>query len=662
MRYSRLSAPVIAGLIIVGAIATPASASATNFVVATIKVTSASRPDPAPVAIAIAPSNDSAYVCNTFDGTVSVIDLQTNTVATTIPHGPTSIGDGPSAVAIDEPHHQAYVANYNSHTVSVIDTTTNAVSMIIPNDSARGIGKGPAGIAVDAGLSRAYVANLIDGTVSVIDTSTNRVTAVVAHDPLSGIGDFPIDVAIDTGLHRAYVANLNDHSVSVIDTTTDSVIAVIPHDIATGIGLNPRGLAVDSRRHRVFVANERSGTVSVVDTVTNRVIGVIPNDRTNGIGDGPDGVAVDPDGRQVWVSTEGQITAIDAETLHLIRVIPKESGSYCGSGIQSIGIDSARRHALITGSNSQTVTVMDLQSTAPLVRVSGGGRYESSARLSAAEFPAGAPVAYVASGEIFPDALSGGAVAGSQGAPLLLVSRDSIPEAVGAELARLRPGKIVVLGGPASVSDAVVGALTAYAPATRIGGIDRYAVSAALSAQAFTPGRPAVYVASGENFPDALAGGAAAGLRGAPVLLVQRDAVPAAVQTELARLRPGKVVILGGANTVSAAVEGVLGTIAPTTRVAGVDRYDGSAAVSANTFPTGARTVFIASGSTFPDALSGGPAAVSNNAPILLVMRDSIPASVAAELSRLQPTRIVVLGGANSVSPAVFDQLGTFLL
>ncbi|WP_066039538.1 cell wall-binding repeat-containing protein [Herbiconiux solani] len=613
------------------------------------------------MAVAVEQSSDRAYVSNTFDGTVSVIDLQSNTVATTIPHGPTSIGDGASAIAVDEPHRQVYVANYNSHTVSVIDTTTNAVIKVIPYDSTRGIGKGPTGIAVDSNLSRAYVANFIDGTVSVIDTSTNSVTAVIPHDSLSGIGNYPIDIAIDAGLHRAYVPNLNDHSVSVIDTTTNSVITVIPHDVATGIGLSPRGIAVDSIRHRAFIANERSGTVSVVDTVTNHVVGVIPNDRTNGIGDGPDGIAVDPDGRQVWVATEWQMTAIDAETLHVIRVIPKE-GSYYGSGIQSIGVDSARRHALVVGLNSQTVALMDLDSTAPLVRVSGADRYESSARLSAAEFPAGAPVAYVASGENFPDALSGGAVAGSRGAPLLLVSKESIPAAVGAELTRLRPGRIVVLGGPASVSDGVVGALTAYAPATRVGGVDRYAVSAALSAQAFTPGPPAVYVASGENFPDALAGGAVAGLRGAPVLLVQRDAIPAAVQTELARLRPGKIVILGGVNTVSAGVEGVLGTVAPTTRVAGVDRYDGSAAVSASAFPTGSRTVFIASGNTFPDALSGGPAAASNNAPILLVMRDAIPASVATELSRLRPTRIVVLGGANSVSPAVFDQLGAFLL
>jgi hypothetical protein len=67
------------------------------------------------------------------------------------------------------------------------------------------------------------------------------------------------------------------------------------------------------------------------------------------------------------------------------------------------------------------------------------------------------------------------------------------------------------------------------APRTeRIAGVDRYATAAAVSASAFSPGVAVAYVATGTSFPDALAGGAAAGLRDAPVLLVARDEVPAA--------------------------------------------------------------------------------------------------------------------------------------
>jgi putative cell wall-binding protein len=72
-------------------------------------------------------------------------------------------------------------------------------------------------------------------------------------------------------------------------------------------------------------------------------------------------------------------------------------------------------------------------------------------------------VAYVATGTNFPDALAGAAVAGNLGGPLLLVTRDTIPAATAAELSRLKPARIVVLGAAGVVSDAVQNALSAAA-------------------------------------------------------------------------------------------------------------------------------------------------------------------------------------------------------
>ena len=74
----------------------------------------------------------------------------------------------------------------------------------------------------------------------------------------------------------------------------------------------------------------------------------------------------------------------------------------------------------------------------------------------------------------------------------------------------------------------------------------------------FAPGVAVAYVATGVDFPDALSGSAAAGLRGGPVLLVCPSGVPAVVATELSRLKPAKIVILGGTGVVSAAVQSAL--------------------------------------------------------------------------------------------------------
>jgi putative cell wall-binding protein len=287
-----------------------------------------------------------------------------------------------------------------------------------------------------------------------------------------------------------------------------------------------------------------------------------------------------------------------------------------------------------------------------------------SANASAATFAPGVPVAYVAVGTKFPDALTAGPAAAQQGGPVLLTTTDALPASVAAELARLAPQRIVVVGGPASVSDAVLAALDAYTagPVSRIGGPDRYAVAAGISAATFAPGVPVAYVAVGTKFPDALTAGPAAAHGGGPVLLTGTDSLPASIAAELTRLAPQRIVVAGGPASVSDAVLVALDayTSGPVSRIGGPDRYAVAAGISATTF-AGADTVYLANGANFPDALSGGPAAGFTDHPMLLTSTGSLPASIAAEISRLQPTRVIVLGGPASVSEAVIAQLQALL-
>ncbi|WP_432432639.1 cell wall-binding repeat-containing protein [Cryobacterium breve] len=229
----------------------------------------------------------------------------------------------------------------------------------------------------------------------------------------------------------------------------------------------------------------------------------------------------------------------------------------------------------------------------------------------------------------------------------------------GRSLTRLKPRRIVVLGGEDAVSASVYQQLAAFTTGgvVRIAGLDRYETSAAISKSGFAPARPVVYVANGSNFPDALSGAAVAGSQGAPVLLVRDDVIPAAIATELARLKPGRIVVLGGESSVGAAVFEQLKALTTgagaVTRIAGDDRFATSAAISAATFAPGLPVVYLASGSNFPDALSGAAVAGDADAPILLTRADNIPAVVQAELDRLRPGKIVVLGGEDSVNGSI---------
>lgn len=191
-------------------------------------------------------------------------------------------------------------------------------------------------------------------------------------------------------------------------------------------------------------------------------------------------------------------------------------------------------------------------------------------------------------------------------------------------------------------------------------GENRYETAAVTSEDAFAPGVPVAYITTGATFPDALAAGAAAGFRGGPVILVERDRLPALATNELERLNPQRTVIVGGRGVISDYVSSLVGryqTGGGNSRIAGADRYATAAGVSAATFAPGVATAYVASGLTWPDALAAVPHAARAGGPLLLTKPDAVPPVIRAELQRLQPGRIIVIGGTSVVSQAVMAQL-----
>lgn len=287
-------------------------------------------------------------------------------------------------------------------------------------------------------------------------------------------------------------------------------------------------------------------------------------------------------------------------------------------------------------------------------RISGANRYATAAALSAT-FDAGQDVVYVASGEDYPDALTIAPAAASSGAPLLLVSKNRIPTEIAAELNRLKPQRIVVVGGPGAISNSVFSALAGYAGegasgVTRLGGMDRYETARiAVRAHWAAGSASKVYVVTGRNFPDALSAAAAAGAQNAPVISVDGSAsrLDAATAALIAELGATEVVIAGGTAIVSerirldlAAIPGVT----TVTRAAGSDRYSTSAAINTAAFPS-ATHVYLASGEDFPDALAGAVRAGMDGAPLYLVRGSCIPRETADSTNRFGPIVVTLVGG-----------------
>jgi hypothetical protein len=93
-------------------------------------------------------------------------------------------------------------------------------------------------------------------------------------------------------------------------------------------------------------------------------------------------------------------------------------------------------------------------------------------------------------------------------------------------------------------------------------------------------------------------------------------------------------------------------------RISGANRYDTSALISRQVYPQGAKVVYIASGTKFPDALS---ASMFKDGPLLLTDPDRLSPETAAEITRLNVDRVVIIGGPLGVSTQVEKQIDELL-
>jgi putative cell wall-binding protein len=314
------------------------------------------------------------------------------------------------------------------------------------------------------------------------------------------------------------------------------------------------------------------------------------------------------------------------------------------------------------GSRSRSETVRgsyQLTKRPSVERLSGPDRYSGAVAISKRAFPGTAPVVFLATGTGYPDALSAAPAAVVEGGPLLLTQPDALPEATATELRRLQPGRIVVVGGPASVSDRLLAELSGYAATVeRISGANRYEASRSVVETVFETSSRA-YVATGANFPDALSASAAAGSLKAPVLLVDggASAIDDPTRRVLDDLGASTAVIAGGPNSVSPGIEGSLRARGSVVRQDGPDRFAASVSVNAGAF-TKSSTAYLATGYNYPDALAGGVLAGLKKAPLFVVPTGCVPQAVLGQLRTMGVTKVVLLGGPASLDAGVEGLVG----
>ncbi len=288
-------------------------------------------------------------------------------------------------------------------------------------------------------------------------------------------------------------------------------------------------------------------------------------------------------------------------------------------------------------------------------RLAGADRYSTAVAISQG-FAPGVQRVYIATGLGYADALAAVPAAAHFDSPLLLTPTDSVPSNVIAELERLQPATIIVVGGTSVLTNSVVTTLQglSFTPTvTRIGGTDRFQTSRLIAANAFGSATTA-YIATGLNFPDALSAGPAAAHFDGPVVLVPgtSSSVDAATLTLLNDLGVTDIKIAGGTAVVSSGIQTQLAGLFTVTRNAGGDRYSTAVAINADEFVF-SNTVFLATGVNYADALTGAALAGFQGAPLFASQPTCVPQAVLDAITALDADTVVLLGGTSALSAAV---------
>jgi len=300
--------------------------------------------------------------------------------------------------------------------------------------------------------------------------------------------------------------------------------------------------------------------------------------------------------------------------------------------------------------------------------IEGPNRFQTAVAAAEESFPDGAETVIIATGRNWPDALGGAALAGVYDAPILLVDTHSIPAEVSAEIAKLGATNAIILGETPAVGIEVASELAKTLDVERIGGRDRYETAEKIAARVIEKLDSAysgdAFVATGVNFPDALAASPLAYGLGRPIYLVRPTS--GAPITAMQAQGVTDVVILGSSEAVSSTHGNALAAVFATQRWEGSDRYATAASVATravNDLGMDWDQLAIATGQNFPDALAGGVVPARKGSVLLLTRTDSLPSITKTTLASHadQINDLYFLGGLPAISVTVRSEVAAQL-
>ncbi|MGG0720097.1 cell wall-binding repeat-containing protein [Robertmurraya massiliosenegalensis] len=295
----------------------------------------------------------------------------------------------------------------------------------------------------------------------------------------------------------------------------------------------------------------------------------------------------------------------------------------------------------------QSVLAADIKST----RLDGKDRFEVAVNVSKAGWSNGSDTVVIANFLAFADALSASPLAYKHNAPILLSHPNELTATTKREIQRLKPKKVIIIGGPISISENIVKTLKDMKVTNieRFGGETRFDVAYNIASRLGET--DTAIVTNGMKFMDAMSIAPYAAKNGYPILLTYYDhTLPKQMDKALDELQIKNTIISGGELSVSKEISNRL---PKPKRIGGEDRYEVSANILEELNPNG-KKAFIATGRTFADALTGSVLAAKEGASMLLSHPTKVHGSVKKVIADKKISNFVLLGGTISIPNKVF--------
>ena len=316
-----------------------------------------------PAAIAVDPVLNLAAVANSGDGSVSLINLATNSVVKTIPN----VGNAPTGIAIDDqlPDHIALVVNSGDNTVSTVDLTTQSV---VGTPVSVQIGAppppvaGPVSIAIGVNplTHRAVVAYQSTNLATVLDTSTGvpvfKAQIGGTLTPFS-TGVSP-EIGIDPLLNWAVITPGGAGTINIVDLGRNPIAGDggRPAQVIGSLSISTdiQGVGINTETHQVLLTTPNGGTLGTFSLLDNSV-----NSISFTVGQlGYVAAAVNPL-TNVGIAVNSQTsTAAVVDLGSGVVLQPTVSG--LGTLPEAVVVDPALNEALVVNQTSGTVSVISL--------------------------------------------------------------------------------------------------------------------------------------------------------------------------------------------------------------------------------------------------------------------------------------------------------------